>query len=183
MQRTRSKKSRDTVPLKGQCHEIFCFIFFHKSPSPKPLKITLGSFKIFSKICGVIRKSSCTTGVNDTGGKFATGVNDTGGKLPLISTSPVVNLPTVSTTPAANFATSSACVVDTSGKFASSVNNAGGKLPQVSTTPAANLPPVSLTLVANNGNNIRLQTPESELKGKDLYICFLYYPKVTKQNY
>jgi hypothetical protein len=33
---------------------------------------------------------------------------------------------------------------------------------------------VSLTPVANNGNNIRLQTPESELEGKNLYICFLY---------
>jgi hypothetical protein len=98
--------------------------------------MTLGSFRIFSKILGDIRKSRCTIGVNDTGGKFAAGVND-----------------------------------------------AGGKLPPVSTTPAANLPPVSLTPVANNGNNIRLQKPESELAGKNLYICFLYYPKVTKQNY
>jgi hypothetical protein len=54
-------------------------------------------------------------------------------------------------------------------------------LPPVSTTLAANLPPVLLTPVANNG--IRLQTPESELEGKNLYKCFLYYQKVTKQNY
>jgi hypothetical protein len=47
----------------------------------KPLIITLGSFQIFSKIRGDIRKSRCTTGVNDTGGKFTTGVNDTGGEL------------------------------------------------------------------------------------------------------
>ncbi len=47
----------------------------------------------------------------------------------------------------------------------------------------SNLPPVSLTPVANNGNNIRLQTHESELEGKNVYLCFLYYPKVTKQNY
>jgi hypothetical protein len=40
-----------------------------------------------------------------------------------------------------------------------------------------------LTPVANNGNNIRLQIPESELEGKNLYICFLYYSKVTKQNF
>ncbi len=97
-------------------------------------------------------------------------------------------MPPVSTTPAANFATSSPCVVDTGGvsdtggKFAAGVNDAGGKLPPVSKTPAANLPPVSLTPVANNGNNIRLQIPESELEGKNLYICLLYYPKVTKQN-
>jgi hypothetical protein len=97
-------------------------------------------------------------------------------------------------TPVANFATSSPCVNDTGGKFATGVNgtggkfaagvnDAGGKLLPVSTTPAANLPPVSLTPVANNGNNIRLQTPESELEGKNSYTCFLYYPKVTKKNY
>jgi hypothetical protein len=74
---------------------------------------------------------------------------------------PVAKLPPVSTTSAANFATSSACVVDTV-----------GKLPPVSTTPAAILPPVLLTPVANNGNNIRLQTPYSELKGKNLYVNF-----------
>ena len=102
--------------------------------------------------------------------------------------------PPVSTTPAANFATSSPCVVDTGGKFATGVNDtggkfaagvndAGGKLPPVSTTPAANLPPVSLTPVANNGNNIRLLTPESELEGKNVYMCNLYYPKVPQQNY
>ncbi len=88
-----------------------------------------------------------------------------------------------------HFATSSPCVVDTGGKFATGVNEtggkkfaagvkaAGGKLPPVSMTP------VSLTPVANNGNNIRLQIPESELEGKNLYICFLYYREVTKQNY
>jgi hypothetical protein len=27
------------------------------------------------------RESRCTTGINDTGGKFATGVNDTAGKI------------------------------------------------------------------------------------------------------
>jgi hypothetical protein len=92
-------------------------------------------------------------------------------------------------TPAANFATSSHCVVDTGGKFATGDNDTGGKfaasgkLPPVSTTPAANLPPELLTPVANNGNNIRLLTPESELEGKNLYIGFLYCPKVTKQNY
>ncbi len=100
-------------------------------------------------------------------------------------------MPQVSTTPAANFATSYPCVVDTGGKFATGVNDTGGKfvagvndpggkLPQVLTTLAANLSLVSMTQVANNWNNIRLQTPESELEGKNLYICCLYYPKVTK---
>jgi hypothetical protein len=40
--------------------------------------------KTVSNFCQQIRgdicKSTCTTGINDTGGKFATGVNDTGGK-------------------------------------------------------------------------------------------------------
>jgi hypothetical protein len=67
--------------LKGQCHEIFCFWFFHESVSPKPLSIPLGPFRIFSEIRGDIRSSRLTTGINDTGGKFATGVDDTGGKI------------------------------------------------------------------------------------------------------
>jgi hypothetical protein len=60
-------------------------VFFHESSSPKPLKITLGSFKFFLKIRGDILKSRCTTGINDTGGKFATGISgisDTVVKLP-----------------------------------------------------------------------------------------------------
>jgi hypothetical protein len=44
---------------------------------------------------GDIRKSRCTTGVNDTGGKFATGFNDTGGKLLPVSTTLAANLPPV----------------------------------------------------------------------------------------
>ncbi len=61
--------------------------------SPKPLSIPIGPFWIFSKICGDIRSSRCTTGVADTGGKwknlqsvdtggkFATGIVDTVAKL------------------------------------------------------------------------------------------------------
>jgi hypothetical protein len=54
--------------LKGQCHEIQVF---YESSSPKPLKITLGSFRIFQNKFAEI--------FNDTSGEFATGVNDTGG--------------------------------------------------------------------------------------------------------
>ncbi len=71
--------------LKGQCHEIFDFSFFHESVSPKLLSIPLGQFRIFSKIRGDIR-SRCRwyrwqifRGIVDTGGKFATGVNNTRG--------------------------------------------------------------------------------------------------------
>jgi hypothetical protein len=75
---------------------FFASGFFHESPSPKPLKITVGSFRIFSKIRGDIRKSKCTNDVNDTSGKFATDVNDIGGKkLPPVSTTPAANLPPV----------------------------------------------------------------------------------------
>jgi hypothetical protein len=112
-------------------------------------------------------------------------VVDTVANLPPVS-SAGGKLPPVLTTPAANFATSSPCVVatginDTDSKFA-----AGDKLPPVLTTPAANFATSSPCVVDtggndNNGNNIRLQTPESELEGKNLYMCFLYYPKVTKQ--
>jgi hypothetical protein len=85
--------------------------------------------------------------------QIAAGINDTGGKF-------------------------STGINNTGGKFAAGVNDASGKLPPGSTTP-----PVSLTPVANNGNNIRLQTPKSKLEGKNLYICLLYYTKVTKQDY
>ncbi len=68
--------------LKGQCHEIFCFRLFSWIISPKP-KITLWSFRKFSKFWGDICKWKCTTGINDTGGKFATDVNDTGSTVPL----------------------------------------------------------------------------------------------------
>ncbi len=78
--------------LKGQCHEIICFRFFSWIFFPQAPEITLGSFRILSKIRGEIRKWRCTTGINDTGGrqilplvllallkpggKFATGVNE-----------------------------------------------------------------------------------------------------------
>ncbi len=60
---------------------FFASGFFHESVSPKPLSIPLGPFPIFSKLLGDIRSSRLTTGISDTGGKFATGVNDTGGKF------------------------------------------------------------------------------------------------------
>jgi hypothetical protein len=55
---------------------LFASGVFRESSSPKPLIIALGSFRIFLKIRGDICKSRCTTGINDTYGKFATGVNE-----------------------------------------------------------------------------------------------------------
>jgi hypothetical protein len=39
--------------LKGQCHEIFCFWFFHESVSPQPQNIPLRLFKNFSKFAEI----------------------------------------------------------------------------------------------------------------------------------
>jgi hypothetical protein len=41
--------------LKGQCHEIFDYRFFHESVSPHLQSFPLGPFRIFSKIRGDIR--------------------------------------------------------------------------------------------------------------------------------
>ncbi len=56
--------------LKGRCHKIFAFRFFHAPVSPKPLSIQLGLFRIWLKIRRDIRSSRCTTGVFDTGGMW-----------------------------------------------------------------------------------------------------------------
>jgi hypothetical protein len=80
--------------LKEHCQEIFCFSFFYESPSPKPLKITLGSSRIFKKFSEIFASQGAS---------------------------------------------------------------------KVSMTPVEILPLVSTTPVANNGNNMRLLTPKSEL--------------------
>jgi hypothetical protein len=63
---------------------VFLLQFFYESSSPKPLKITFRSFQIFLKIHGDIRKSRCSTSINDAGGKLTTGtagVVDADGKF------------------------------------------------------------------------------------------------------
>ncbi len=67
--------------LKGQCHEIFCFWFFSWISIPPAPEYPIRAVSNFLKIRGDIRNSRCTTGINDTGGKFATGANDTGSKF------------------------------------------------------------------------------------------------------
>ncbi len=90
------------ISLKGQCHEIFASDFVMNHLPPKPLKITLGSFQIFSKTPGDICKSMCTISIYDTDGKFATVSMAPAAKLTPISTTPVANLPPVLMTPIAN---------------------------------------------------------------------------------
>jgi hypothetical protein len=54
--------------FKGTVSRDFTFLVFSWISFPKPLSTQLGSFQIFSKICGDIRSSRCTTSVADTGG-------------------------------------------------------------------------------------------------------------------
>ncbi len=100
-------------PFEGVGPEIETFLGPEMATSSQ--SIPLGPLGIFSKIRGDIRKSRCTTGINDTGGKFATGVNDIGGSTTLEKL-------------VAKFATGG---VDTGGKFVAGVNDAGGNLPPV----------------------------------------------------
>jgi hypothetical protein len=68
--------------LKGTVSRDFLLLVFFMNQFPPPSQsIPIRPFQIFSKIRGDIRESRCTTGINDTGGKFASGVNDTGGKI------------------------------------------------------------------------------------------------------
>ncbi len=55
--------------------------FFHESVSPRPISISLGPFRIFSKIRRDIRELMFIAGVNDTGEKLFSGINNTAKKL------------------------------------------------------------------------------------------------------
>jgi hypothetical protein len=63
------KKFESGINIPDPQHRFLLKVFFHESSSPKPLKITLGS--------------------------FAAGVNDTGGNLPPVSTTPAANWPQI----------------------------------------------------------------------------------------
>jgi hypothetical protein len=91
-------------------------VFFHESSSLKPLKITLESFKFFQKILGDILKSRCTTGINDTGGKFASGVTNTNEKFATRISDTVVKLPPVLLVLLKQVAKFATCLNNTAGK-------------------------------------------------------------------
>jgi hypothetical protein len=66
-------------------------VFFHESFSPQPLKITLGSFRIFLNFAELFASQGAppvsttpvanfATSISDNKGKSAIGVVDTGGK-------------------------------------------------------------------------------------------------------
>ncbi len=126
---------------KGTVSRDFQLLVFSGISYHKPLSIPLGPFRIFSKIPGDIRSSSCTTNVVDTGGKWEKSVVWTplGSRvylkihfclqvhfkvstawycshyLPLVSTTPVANWPPVPTTLAKLVAKFATRVVDTGG--------------------------------------------------------------------
>jgi hypothetical protein len=95
------------ILFKGTVSRDFLLLVFFMNQFPPIPSIPLGQIRIFSKIHGDIRKSRCTTRINDTGfasvvktsGKFATG-----GNLPPTSTTPAGGgkFPPVSLTPANN---------------------------------------------------------------------------------
>ncbi len=92
---------RLSFALKGQCHEIFCFRFFHESPSPQApennIRVISNFFENSAEIfaspgapttpvlnlppMSITPVAKLPAGINDTGGKFVTGIKDTGGKF------------------------------------------------------------------------------------------------------
>ncbi len=54
--------------------DFLLLVFFMNQFPPSPRVSHYNRFEFFSKIRGDIHKSRCTTGINDTGGKFVTGV-------------------------------------------------------------------------------------------------------------
>ena len=55
MKKNGGQKSRDTVPLKGQCHEIFDLRFFHQTLPLDPLSGSLEWFRFYFRIRRDIR--------------------------------------------------------------------------------------------------------------------------------
>ncbi len=77
---------RKTVPvasIKGTVSRDFLLlVFFMNQFPPSPWVYHYGRFKFFRKFAEIFAAQGwLTTGINNTGGKFATGVNDAGGKI------------------------------------------------------------------------------------------------------
>ncbi len=135
--------------------EDFYFRLIHELSSLTPLKTSLGSFQIFSKIHRDICKSRCTTSIIDTGGKFATVIKNT----------------------SVNFA-------PICGKFArgvkiSAANYRPVSLTQwqnstISTTPAVSLLPGEMTQVAIYRNNMRLLTVHPKVNLNEIFFNYLF---------
>ncbi len=151
----KQNKIKPTLEIKtrfGQCPQswflrysvrrFFASGFFHESVSP-PLK----PFWIFSKIRGDTCKSRWITGINDTG-----------------------ELPPVSTTPAAKLLLYQQHRRHFCHRYQWHRRQILPPVSLVLLIMVANLPPLSTIPAANNGNNIRLPRPKSELEGKNVSI-------------
>jgi hypothetical protein len=79
MYRVSIGKCSECDTSKGQFQKIFASYFFQPS-SPKPLKISLGSYQILLKIPGLFA-SQGTHCTHCTGGKFSISVHDIHGDL------------------------------------------------------------------------------------------------------
>ncbi len=127
--------------LKGQCHEIFCFLFFFKNQFPPAPEYTVKTVSNFFE--NSLRYSQVKVHHQYQRHQWQIFISTTPAKMVKNFCCeyqwhpPAANLPPVSTTPAPNFSTIFASVVDTGGKV---VNDAGSNLPPVSMTPAGNLP-------------------------------------------
>ncbi len=62
------------ITVKGTVSQDFLLLAFLMYQFPPATEFYIWTVSNFSKIRGDNRKSRCTTGINDTGGKFATGV-------------------------------------------------------------------------------------------------------------
>jgi hypothetical protein len=108
---------RSVYTVKGTVSRDFLLLVIFTNQFPPSPRLSLNDcFDFFFENSRDIRKLRCTTGINNTSGKFATTDNDTSGKIAagIVATG-------------GKFATSFASVVDTGGKFATGVNNTGGK--------------------------------------------------------
>ncbi len=152
----RNIQKRKWMNLKGQCHEIFCFMFFSWITFPQAPD---NHIRIISNLFENSRRYSQV-------------------KLQHLCQRHRWQMPPVSMTPVANCRWYQRHRRQICHRYQRHWRQILPPVPIVLLTPVANLPSV-----ANHGNNIRLQTPDSELEGKNLYVCFLYYPKVTKKNY
>jgi hypothetical protein len=66
---------KETVPRDFRLQVFFMDQF------PQAPEHTIRAVSNFSTIRGDIHKSRCTTGINNTSGKFATGISNNGGKF------------------------------------------------------------------------------------------------------
>jgi hypothetical protein len=108
------------------------------------MSIPVRPFRIFSKIRGDIRVSMCTTGVNDTGGKWKKSSNR---KIltVLFGHLWVVELPYTVYKFLPSSSLQSVCSLILFSLFATGVNDTGGKFAAVIVDTGGNLPPASLT--------------------------------------